>query len=130
MRSQLIIVSSALAVVIAVSVLFIYYVYILPRTVAYSKPGLSSIDFYNYVMLRTNWTARELADSIIRDYGVDYVNVTISIYNVLNNNAIVHRDYAVYKPIQVGRVVKFNYVYSDLHRNGHYIEYLIEVGWD
>lgn len=130
MRSQLVVVSSALAVAIFVSVLFIYYIHVLPKTLSYSKPGLASIDFYNYIAAKTNWTARELADSIIRDYNVDYVNVTISVYNILGNNAVVKRDSAVYKPIGAGKVLKFSYVYFDLHRNGHYIEYVIEVGWD
>lgn len=130
MKSQLVIISSALAVVIVVSVLFIYYIHVLPKTIAYSKPGLASIDFYNYIMEKTNWTAKELADSIIRDYDVDYVNVTITVYNILSKNTVIYRDYAVYKPVEAKRIVKFNYVYFDLHRNGHYIEYLIEVGWD
>ena len=131
MRSQAIIISAYLAIVILSLILLFEFVYLIPFSS--SRTERYSIQFYirDIIESRGNWTAVELANAIANEYSVDYVNVTIIAYNVLNNNKIVYRDNAMYRDISMSlsNLIINKFSYSILYRNGYYVLYLIEVGY-
>jgi len=87
-------------------------------------------DIYDFIKTRINWTARGLCEALLEKFGFSYVNVSITTYDILKNNTIVYRDSAVYKPIDKQPVIKSTFIITDLCRDGKYVEYVIEVGWD
>ena len=131
MRSQAIVISAYLAIIILSLILLFEFVYLIPF--ANTRNESRSIHLYiqGIIESRGNWTARELANTIAEEYGVDYVNVTIIAYNILDNNRIIYVDNAVYRPVGISldSLITNQYSYSVLYRNGHYVLYQIEVGY-
>jgi len=130
MRSQAVLIASYLASVVMVMLIMFYFTTVLPYTSTYNKPGTVMVDAYKIIESRGNWTALELADAIARAGSFDYVNVTITSYNILQNNTVVYRDSATYMPVDVNptSLVITRYTYSILYLSGIYTEYLVEVG--
>jgi len=130
MRSQAVLIASYLASVVMVMLIMFYFTTVLPYTSTYNKPSTAMIDVYKIIESRGNWTALELADAIARAGSFDYVNVTITSYNILRNNTVVYRDSATYMPVGVNlsSLVITRYTYSILYLSGIYTEYLVEVG--
>ena len=131
MKGQSILVSSFMAITLIVLMLFILFIFILPETLATKEAGIVNIDVYKLIDMRANWTARDLVEAIITRYNAEYVNVTITVYDILNNNTLLFSDRATYKPynVSLGQLMIYKFVYTKLYRNGHYVEYLVEVGF-
>lgn len=130
MRLQLFIISSFIATLLVVIVLFTYYIGVMAETNIHVSQRYSSSDIYDFIKTRINWTAKDLCEALLEKFGFSYVNASIATYDVLRNNMVVHRDSATYKPLDKQPLVKTTYVITDLCRDGKYIEYVIEVGWD
>lgn len=130
MRIQMFIISSFIATVLVVLVLLTYYIKVVAEANVHVSPSRSLNDVYELVKSRINWTARELCDSLLERFGFSYVNVSITTYDLLRNNQIIYVDKAVYRSVEKQVSAKATYVLTDLSRDGKYLEYLIEVGWD
>lgn len=131
MRAQSIIIAAYLAVVLAVLLVFIEFTFILPKTIIRSEPGVAGISVYEIIESRGNWTARELVEALISKYNPEYVNVSIRVYNILDDNKLIWRDQASYRELNVtiDDLIIYYYVFTKLYRNGHYVEYIVEVGF-
>uniref|UniRef100_A0A7C4H905 Uncharacterized protein n=1 Tax=Staphylothermus marinus TaxID=2280 RepID=A0A7C4H905_STAMA len=131
MKSQVLIISSYLAVILMVLTTLIYMVFILPFTTIRIETNSLSLDMYQILISRGEWTAEDLANTLIRRYKFEYVNVSIITYDILRNNSIVYRDYAVYIPVEFDKtsLIINRYTFSILYRNGYYKQYVIEVGY-
>jgi len=130
MRSQAVLIASYLASVVMVMLIMFYFATVLPYTSTYSKPSTATVDVYKIIESRGNWTALELADAIVKAGSFDYVNITITSYDILRNNTVVYMDSATYMPVDVNptSLVITRYTYSILYLSGIYTEYLVEVG--
>lgn len=130
MKLQIFIISSFIATVLVILVLFTYYINVVAETNIHVSPRHNLNDIYEIIKSRINWTAGELCNTLLERFGFSYVNVSITIYDILRNNQVVYMDKAIYNPVGRQVSVKATYVLTDLCRDGKYIEYLIEVGWD
>jgi len=130
MRGQVVLIASYLASVVMVAVIMFYFTSILPYTSTYNKQSSVMVDVYSIIESRDDWTALELADAIARSGSFDYVNVSITSYNILRNNTVLYTDTATYMPtnISLSSLVISRYTYSILYPSGVYTEYLVEVG--
>ncbi len=131
MKGQTMVIASYLAVMVMVILLFVEFIYILPETLTRREYSATSVDVYGLIDSRGNWTARDLLNALVDRYNPDYVNVSITVYNILNNDMILYRDYASYRALNV-TIDELNihrYAYTKLYRNGYYVEYLVEVGF-
>jgi len=130
MRSQAVLIASYLASVVMVMMIMFYFTGVLPYTSTYNKPSTAMVDVYNIIGSRDDWTALELADTIARVGSFDYVNVSITSYNISRNNMVVYMDSATYMPIGVNlsSLVITRYTYTILYPSGIYTEYIVEVG--
>lgn len=131
MKIQALIISSFLAVVIMILTTLYYMVFILPFTTIRSETNSLTVDIYQLLISRGNWTAEDLANELIRKYRFEYVNVSICTYDILRNNRVVNRDTALYQPVGFDKssYIINQYSYSILYRNGYYRQYIIEVGY-
>lgn len=131
MKSQALIISSFLAVSIMILTLLYYMVFILPYTTIRSETSSLAVDIYQLIISRGNWSAEDLANELIKRYKFEYVNVTITTYDVLKNNRVVNRDIASYIPVGFSKssFILNQYSFSILYRNGYYRQYLVEVGY-
>lgn len=131
MRAQVTVLSAFLAAILVIIGLFTVFIHFIP--LANTKASYRSVrfDIERTVLSRTNWTARELVEELIAEYSPDYVNVSVRIYDVLDNNKLVYCDQATYTEygIRVEDLQVYCYVITSLARNGYYIEYVIEVGY-
>lgn len=130
MRLQMFIISSFIATVLVILVLFTYYINVVAETNVHVSTSHGLSDIYDLIKTRINWTAREMCDALIERFGFSYVNVSISTYDILRDNRVVYTDKAVMRPVGKQVSVRATYVLTDLRRDGKYVEYLIEVGWD
>jgi len=130
LKLQIFIISSFIATLLVVIVLFTYYMSVMAETNIHLSQRNSLNDIYDFIKTRINWTARGLCEALLEKFGFSYVNVSITTYDILKNNTIVYRDSAVYKPIDKQPVIKSTFIITDLCRDGKYVEYVIEVGWD
>ncbi|GEM_PF-2304913 len=131
MRSQSILVASFMAVALVVILLFIEFIYILPETLTTKEAGVANIEIYKLIDSRANWTAKDLVEAIVSRYNPDYVNVSIKVYDILNNDSLILSDKTTYKlyNVSLNELLIYKYAYTKLYRNGHYVEYLVEVGF-
>ncbi len=132
MRSQVVVIAAYLAVLLTIIVLFYEFIYVLPLTTMEVKNASIQLDIEKIIRSRINWTAKELVEAIIREYNPSYVNVSIKAYNILKNDTLLYNDTAIYMPynVSLSRLIKYYFVYTELYRNGYYLEYIIEVGFE
>ena len=131
MKGQSVIISSYLAIVLVILVLFVTFIHFIPLTNTNVSSKCVYLDLEKIIYSRINWTARDLVEAIVSSYNPDYVNVTIRIYDVLNDNRLIDSDNAVYMPynIDLNKLVVRRYVFTDLGRGGCYREIIVEVGF-
>jgi len=131
MRSQVLVIASYLASVVMILMILLYVASILPFTTAHVRVRTTMIDVYKLIESRSSWRAWELVEVLVQTYQFDYVNVTITSYNVLNSDAVIGRDNAVYLPVGVdpSSLVINRYSYSILYPSGIYTQYVVEVGY-
>jgi hypothetical protein len=132
MRGQVVVIAAYLAVILVVIVLFYEFIYILPLTTTRAENMSIQLDIERIIKSRINWTAKDLVEAIIREFNPSYVNVSIKAYNILMNDTLLYNDTAVYMPynVSLSRLIKYYFVYTELYRNGYYLEYIIEVGFE
>ena len=124
-------IAAFMAVMVVVILLLIEFLYILPESLTSRETSIAGINVYELIESRGNWTAPELVEAIISRYNPEYVNVSIKVYDILMNDTVVYSDRATYKPVNItlDQLIIYKYVFTKLYRSGHYVEYLIEVGF-
>jgi len=129
MRSQAVVLSAFVAALIIFIITSALFVLILPKS-NIRVLEQRRIDIWRIIETRLNWSARELAETIAVTYGLEYIEVNITVYNILNNNTLIRDEYVSYEPLAVNKAqyTYYTYTYSVLTRDGKYIIYDIEVG--
>lgn len=129
MRSQAVVLSAFVAALIIFIITSALFVLILPKS-NIRVLEQRRIDIWKIIETRLNWSARELAETIAVTYGLEYIEVNITVYNILNNNTLIRDEYVSYEPLAVNKAqyTYYIYTYSVLTRDGKYIIYDIEVG--
>ena len=129
MRSQAVVLSAFVAALIIFIITSALFVLILPKS-NIRVLEQRRIDIWKIIETRLNWSARELAETIAVTYGLEYIEVNITVYNILNNNTLIRDEYVSYEPLAVNKAqyTYYTYTYSVLTRDGKYIIYDIEVG--
>jgi len=131
MKSQVVVIASYLASVVMVLMMLFYVVSILPFTAAYIKVRTTAVDIYQLIESRSNWTASELVEVLVKAGHYEYVKVSIKSYDILRNNTVVYSDTAVFAPVGVdfSNLLIDRYSYSILYSTGIYVQYIVEVGY-
>jgi len=129
MRSQAVVLSAFVAALIIFIITSALFVLILPKSNIRILEQ-RRIDIWKVIETKLNWSARELAETIAVTYGLEYIEVNITVYNVLNNNTLIKDEYVLYEPLAINKAhyTYYTYTYSVLTRDGKYIIYDIEVG--
>lgn len=131
MRAQVTVLSAFLATILIIIILYTVFIHFIPLTSTKTTYRSVRLDIKRTVLSRTSWTAKELVEELITEYSPKYVNVSIKVYSVLDNNRLVYSDKATYTEhgVRVEDLEVYRYVITSLARNGNYIEYVIEVGF-
>lgn len=131
MRAQITVLSAFLASILIIITLFTVFIYFIPLTSTKTTYRSVRLDIERIVLSRTSWTAEELVEELIAVYSPEYINVSIKVYNVLDNNRLVYSDNATYTEhgIRAEDLQVYRYMITGLSRNGNYTEYVIEVGF-
>lgn len=129
MRGQSVIISAYMAALVLVLAFTVLFVSIFPRTTSVSFQ-FRQFDIVRLVRTKTYWTACDLAGAVADNYGADYVDVNITVYDLVHGKTLGTMR-CIRKPLDVGRenLITYTYHFSRLLGNGTMYIYDIEVGY-
>jgi len=129
MRGQTVVISAYMATLVVILALTVLFVSIFPRTTSVSFQ-YRQFDVIRLVRRKTYWTACELADTVAAEYGADYVQVNITVYDLVEGREEGFMT-CTRVPVNVPMedLIMYNYHFSRLLGNGTMFIYDIEVGY-
>lgn len=126
MRGQIQVISAVAALAIAILVLTALFVGVLAGTSAY-RVREAGAGVYSILKSKVVWGACELASAVWNATGAGYVNVSVTVYDVLSG-AAVGSDSCTLESKAVGWATLRTYTYARESRDGLLYYYVVVVG--